>query len=182
MGKIIESTLVTLDGVIHDPANWVGDYMDEEFQKGALEELLQTSAMLMGRRTYELLSRDWSAQAGDFADRINGIRKYVFSSTLDKPNWNNANVIRGDVTREAGKLKEQTQGDLAIYGHGLLSQTLLKGGLVDEIRLSVFPLLLGTGKLLFREGERAKLRLIEAMNLPTGVVVMRYQPIQGSMP
>lgn len=176
MGKIIESTLVTLDGVIEDPANWVGDYLDESFQEAALERLRQTEAMLMGRRTYDLLRRDWANQSGAFAERMNGIRKYVFSSTLETVAWNNAVIVEGSVSHEAARLKQEVPGDLAIYGHGQLSQTLLRDGLIDEIRLSIFPVLVGSGKLLFREGERAVLRLIDAMSLSTGVAVMRYQP------
>ena len=170
---------MTLDGVIEDPAKWVGDYLDESFQKAALERLLQTGAMLMGRRTYELLERDWAGQAGAFAERMSGIRKYVFSSTLGTVAWNNAVILRENVSREAARLKQEVRGDLAIYGHGQLSQTLLRDGLIDEIRLSIFPVFIGSGKLLFREGERAVLRLIEAMSLSTGVAVMRYQPAEA---
>ena len=178
MRKIIESTLVSLDGVIEDPAAWVGDYLDDEFEKGALERLLESDAMLMGRRTYEMLARDWATRAGDFANRINSIRKYVFSSTLEKTDWNNSTLVRHDIVGEVSKLKEQAAPDLAIYGHGRLAQTLLKRGLLDEVRLSVFPLFVGSGKLLFREGEKTRLRLIGATSLPTGVVVVRYQPVQ----
>lgn len=176
MGKIIESTLITLDGVIEDPANWVGDYLDESFQKAALDRLERTEAMLMGRTTYELLERDWAGQTGAFAERISGIRKYVFSSTLRTVAWNNAVIVKDNVLREAVRLKREVPGDLAIYGHGQLAQTLLRDGLVDEIRLSIFPVTVGSGKLLFREGDRAVLRLIEATSLSTGVAVMRYQP------
>jgi dihydrofolate reductase len=176
VGKIIESTLVTLDGVTEDPANWAGAYLDESFQEGALERLLRSEAMLMGRRTYELLARDWADQRGDFADRMNAIRKYVFSATLDRAAWNNSVVIDGGVSSEVAKLKNAASGDLSVYGHGQLSQTLLRDGLIDEIRMSVFPVFVGSGKLLFREGERAALQLLEVINLPTGVVVMRYRP------
>lgn len=178
MRKIIESTLVSLDGVIEDPSTWVGDYLDDAFEKGALERLSESGAMVMGRRTYEMLSRDWAAGTGDFADRINGIPKYVFSSTLEKADWKNSTIIRGDVVAEVIKLKEQAGPDLVLYGHGLLGQTLLKRGLLDEVRLSVFPLFVGSGKLLFREGEHTQLRLIDATSLPAGIVVMRYQPQQ----
>jgi dihydrofolate reductase len=176
MARIIESTLMTLDGVIEDPAKWAGGHLDDDFQKGALERLLRTDAMLMGRNTYELLSRDWASQKGEFADAINGIRKYVFSSTLQQANWNNSTIIAGDVVQEAGKVKKQVDGDLTIYGHGRMSQTLFKNGLIDEIRISIFPLLVGSGKGFFREGEHQGLRLIDAVSLPTGVVVLRYQP------
>jgi dihydrofolate reductase len=176
MRTIIESTLVSLDGVTQDPAAWVGDYMTAEFQQGALERLSESDAMVMGRRTYELLARDWAAASGDFADRITSIRKFVFSSTLEKADWSNATIVRGDVVEAVTKLKEQAGRSISLYGHGLLAQTLLRGGLIDEIRLSVFPLFVGTGARLFREGERARLQLIDATTLPRGVVVARYRP------
>jgi dihydrofolate reductase len=177
MGTIVESTLVSLDGVIEDPANWAGEYIDDEFQKAAFERLLVSEAMLMGRRTYEVLARDWAAGTGDFADRVNSIRKYVFSSTLERADWNNSTIIKGDVVSEVRNLKAQARSDLALWGHGLLGETLLKRGLFDEMRLSVFPVIVGKGKLLFREGESARLRLIGATSLPNGVVVTRYQPV-----
>ena len=177
MRKIIESTLVTLDGVIEDPANWVGSYMDQDFARGALERLLETDAMLMGRRTYAILAKDCADAKDDFADRMNSIRKYVFSSTMEMADWNNSIVIKGDVVQEVRKLKDQAGEDLAVYGHGQLSQTLLKHGLLDEVRLSFFPVFVGSGQTLFREGEKAGLRLIETWGLPTGVVVMRYEPV-----
>ena len=176
MRKIIESTLVSLDGVIEDPATWAGDYLDSAFQKGALERLLDSEAMLMGRRTYQLLARDWAVQSGAFADRINGIRKYVFSSTLEKADWNNSIIIKSDAVDEVRKLKQQTGPDLTVYGHGRFAQALLACGLLDEMRLSVFPLIVGNGQLLFCEGKRTPLQLIDAQSLPTGVVVVRYKP------
>jgi len=152
MRKIIESTLVSADGVIGDPQAWATEYRDKEVQQDALERLSGSDAMLLGRRTYELFVATWPAQTGDFADRMNSIRKYVFSSTLESADWNNSTIIRGDVAAEAARLKRQDGQDLAIYGHGLLSQTLLEHGLVDELRLSIHPILVGHGKLLFREG------------------------------
>ena len=177
MRRIIESTLMSVDGVIEDPAKWVGDFVDAEFQRAAYERLLQSEAMLMGRRTYELLSRDWIGQTGQFADRINSIPKYVFSSSLGKADWSNSTIVRGDVLREVTRLKEQSgNGDLAVYGHGRLAKTLLQAGLVDEVRISVFPVVLGHGQLAFSDGDTARLQLLESFSLPTGVVVMRYQP------
>jgi len=152
VGTIVESTLVSLDGVIEDPAAWAGEYIDDEFQKAGLERLLVSDAMVMGRTTYELLARDWAAGTGAFADRVNSIRKYVFSSTLERADWNNSTIIRGDVVGEVRELKEQARSDLALWGHGLFGETLLKHGLLDEMRLSVFPCFVGKGKLLFREG------------------------------
>jgi dihydrofolate reductase len=178
MRKIIESTLVSLDGVIEDPANWVGPYMDAAFQQAALERLLVSDAMLMGRRTYEILSRDWIGGTDDFAKRINAIPKYVFSSTMRSADWNNSTIVTGVVATEVRKLKEQPGGtDLTVYGHGRFAQTLLQCGLIDEMRLSVFPVIAGSGQLLFHEGQKAELKLIEVSALPSGIVVARYQPV-----
>jgi dihydrofolate reductase len=178
MRKIIESTLVSLDGIIGDPQVWANDYFDKEAQADALDQLLASDAMLMGRRTYEIFAKAWPALGSEYADRINSIRKYVFSSTLERADWNNSTIIRGDVVGEVRELKEQARSDLALWGHGLFGETLLKHGLLDEMRLSVFPCFVGKGKLLFREGESARLRLIGATSLPNGVVVMRYQPVR----
>jgi dihydrofolate reductase len=176
MRRIIESTLVSVDGVIGDPQLWAMDYRDKEVQQDALERLSGSDAMLMGRRTYEVFAATWPAQTGDFADRMNSIPKYVFSSTLERADWNNSTIVRGDVVAEVAKLKEQDGQDLAIYGHGLLSQTLLEHGLLDELRLSIHPLLVGRGKLLFREGETTPLKLVATKTLGTGVAVLSYQP------
>jgi dihydrofolate reductase len=176
MGTIVESTLASLDGVIEDPAVWAGPYLDAAFQQTALERLLVSDAMLMGRHTYELLARDWASRSGDFADRINAIPKFVVSTTLDQPVWTNTTIMKGNPIDAVRKLKAQASTDLAIYGHGLLAETLLDHGLLDEIRLSVFPLFVGRGKLLFRDGQHAALRLLETTPLPTGIVVQRYQP------
>ena len=160
MRKIIESTLVSLDGVIGDPPTWVGDYLDEGFQKDALERLLESDAMLMGRRTYEMFANTWAARTDPFASRINDMRKYVFSSTLEKADWKNSIVVKGDVVTEVRKLKQQAGRDLVMYGHGLLAQTLLKHGLLDELRVSIFPIIVGRGKLLFRDDESTTLKLV----------------------
>jgi dihydrofolate reductase len=176
MRKIIESTLVSLDGVIGEPQLWAMDYFDDEAQRDALERLLASDAMLMGRRTYEIFAKLWPARAGDYADRINSIHKYVFSSTLDRADWKNSTIIRGDVAAEVAKLKRQDGQDLALYGHGPLGQTLLEHGLLDELRFSFHPLIVGRGKLLFREGEKTTLRLAATRTLRTGVVVLSYQP------
>jgi dihydrofolate reductase len=113
---------------------------------------------------------------GEFADRVNGMRKYVFSSTLQKADWNNSVIVKGDVTAEVTRLKQQDGGDIAIFGHGRLAQTLLESGLTDELRLSVHPVLAGHGGLLFRDGVKTPLRLVAAKTLGTGVVVLSYQP------
>jgi dihydrofolate reductase len=176
MRKIIESTLVSLDGVIGDPQVWANDYFDKEAQAGALEQLLASDAMLMGRRTYEVFAKAWPALSSEYADRMNSIRKYVFSSTLARADWDNSVIIRGDVAAEVAKLKQQDGQDLVIYGHGPLGQTLLAHRLLDELHFAIHPLIVGGGTLLFREGEKATLKLLGAKTLGTGVVVLSYQP------
>lgn len=176
MRRILESTLVSLDGVIDTPPRWAGDYLDDDFQKDALARLSECDAMLMGRVSYEMFYGAFVSRTDDFAKCINGIRKYVFSSTLPDPEWSNSRIVRDDVSPFVKKLKSQNAGDIAIYGHGKLSQTLLKDGLIDELRVTIFPVMVGGGKLLFRPGEHGNLKLIEAHGLRSGGVVIRYQP------
>ena len=178
MRTIVESTLVSADGVIGDPPQWAMGYRDEEVQAEALDRLSGSDAMLMGRATYELFAATWPAQSGDFADRMNSIRKYVFSSTLAQADWNNSTIIRGDTVAEVTRLKQQDGLDLALYGHGLLAQTLLEHGLIDELRLSIHPVLVGGGRLLFREGQKKPLTFVSAKTFGTGVVVLTYEPAE----
>ena len=176
MRKIIESTLLSLDGVIGDPHLWAMNYFDNEAQEDALAMLLASDAMLMGRRTYEIFAGVWPARTGDYADRMNSIRKYVFSSTLERVDWNNSTIIRGDVAAEAAKLKQQNGQDIVIYGHGPLGQRLLEHHLLDELRFWIHPVLVGHGKLLFQEGDKTILKLVAKKTLGTGVVVLSYKP------
>src|SRR5215510_5562682 len=120
MRKIIESTLVSLDGVIENPHLWATEYFDSEAEKYALELLLASDAMLMGRRTYEFFAAAFPRQTGQYGQRVNEIPKYVFSSTLKKADWSNSSIVKRDVVTEVGKLKSQTGKDLVIYVHGLL--------------------------------------------------------------
>ena len=177
MRKIIESTLVSLDGVIEDPHIWATEYFDSEAERHALELLSTSDAMLMGRRTYEFFAAAFPHQTGEYGARINTIRKYVFSNTLKRANWSNSTIVSGDVVAEAAKLKEQEGGDLVIYGHGLLGQTLLKHHLLDELKLWIHPCFVGRGKLIFGEGQKANLKLIAQKTLSTGVIVGSYQPV-----
>jgi dihydrofolate reductase len=174
--KVIESTLVSADGVVGDPPAWAMEYRDAEVQQEALERLAGIDAMLMGRGTYELFSAVWPGQSGDFAERMNSIRKYVFSSTLEKADWNNSTVVRGDAVAEVAKLKQQDGPDLALYGHGRLAQALLEHGLIDELRLSIHPVMVGNGQVLFRAGQKQALNFAGAKTFGTGVVVLTYQP------
>lgn len=179
MRKIVESTLVSLDGVIGDPQLWAMDYFDQEAKKDALERLLVSDAMLMGRRSYEILAKVWPSRSGDYADRINGIHKYVFSSTLERGEWNNSTIISGDVVAEVARLKQQDGRDLVLYGHGRFGQTLLEHGLLDELRFSIHPVFVGRGTLLFEEGEKTPLKLVATKSLATGVVVLSYRPARA---
>lgn len=177
MRKIIESTLVSLDGVIEHPHLWTMQYFDSEAEKYALDLLSTSDAMLMGRRTYEFFAAAFPHRKGEYGETVNRIRKYVFSSTLKKAEWSNSSVLEGDVATGVAKLKAQAGKDLVIYGHGLLGQTLLKHHLLDELKLWIHPCFVGSGKLLFREGEKTNLKLIAQKTLGTGVIVATYQPV-----
>jgi dihydrofolate reductase len=177
MRKIIESTLVSLDGVIEDPHIWATEYFDGEAERHALELLSTSDAMLMGRRTYEFFAAAFPHQTGEYGARINTIRKHVFSNTLKRADWSNSTIISGDVVAEAAKLKKQEGADFVIYGHGLLGQTLLKHHLLDELKLWIHPCFVGRGNLIFREEQRANLKLIAQKTLATGVIVASYQPV-----
>ena len=177
MRKIIESTLVSLDGVFENPHIWATEYFDHEAENYALGLLRASDAMLMGRKTYEFFAAAFPHQKGDYGLQINEMRKYVFSNTLKKADWSNSSIVEGDVATEAAKLKAQAGKDLVIYGHGLLGQTLLKHQLLDELKLWIHPCFVGRGKLLFREGEIKKFKLIQQKTLETGVIVASYQPV-----
>src|SRR5262245_24777717 len=156
MRKIIESTLVSLDGVFGDPHTWATDYFDDEAQEYALQLLSASDAMLMGRHTFEFFAKAFPHQTGAYGRRINEIRKHVFSNTLKKAEWSNSSIISGDVAAGAARLKQEEGKDLVIYGHGQLGQTLLERKLLDELKLWIHPLFVGHGKALFRESEMTR--------------------------
>jgi dihydrofolate reductase len=174
MRKITVSTMVSLDGVTGDPESWAMENFDESARVDGLKRLLISDGMLLGRVTYEALSKAWSGRTGAFADRINEIPKFVFSSTLDRAEWGNAEIVRGDAISEAKRIKSEGDRDLVIFGHGRLTKTLLKGGLVDELRLLVNPVLVGQGTLAFTELEKRKLTFTSSLVLPSGVVILVY--------
>jgi dihydrofolate reductase len=177
MRRVIEATLMSLDGVVGEPHAWAGEYFDDRAREAALAELLACDAMLMGRGTYSTFARTWPSQGGDYADRLNSMPKSVFSSTLDTAAWSNTTVIRGDAVAAVAKLKEQAGRDLIVYGHGRLAQTLLEHKLLNELRFFVHPLVVGRGMVLFRDGARARLTLTASQALPTGVVALTYRPV-----
>jgi dihydrofolate reductase len=169
MRDIVESTLISLDGVVDDPGSWALDYFDEQFLEEAYALLKGCDAMLMGRGTYEDLSWRWPGQKGDFADAINGIRKYVFSSTLDRADWNNSVIVKGDVVDEVRRLKADCDGDLVVFGHGQLSHTLLEHGLLDRLRFAVHPVVVGTAV-----NPKTPVSLVGTHARRSGVVVLNY--------
>jgi dihydrofolate reductase len=176
MRKMIESTLVSLDGVIGDPMSWANEYFDAQAATLSLEQLRRSDAMLMGRNTYEMFAAAWPASSGDYAERMNEIPKYVFSNTLAEANWTNTTIVRGDVATAVRELKEQGEGDLVMYGHGPLGQALLDNRLLDELRLWIHPVVVGHGTLMYRPDATAKLRLLGTEARANGVVVLTYEP------
>lgn len=179
MRRIIESTLLSLDGVIGSPHLWASERFDEESRAAALEQLQASDAMLMGRRTYEIFSGLWPSQTGSYAAAINAIRKYVFSSTLTDPDWSNSTIVRGDVVTEVKRMKEQGGKDMIIYGHGPLGAALLEHGLLDELQFAIHPLFVGEGTPLLRQGATATLELTGTKTLGTGVIALKYRPAGG---
>ena len=176
MRKILESTLVSLDGVFGDPHRWATEYFDHDAEMYALELLSEADAMLMGAKTYEFFAAAFPHQSGDYGARINAIHKYVFSNSLKEAAWSNSSIIRGDAVSAVRALQQQGGKDLVIYGHGVLSQALLEHRLVSELKLWIHPLFVGAGPRLFREGTGNRLKLLSSKTLGTGVIVATYQP------
>ncbi len=186
MGKIVVSENVTLDGVIQDPAGdegfrvggWVGLIGNSpQLAKLALDEALAAGAFLLGRRSYEWLAARWPSRAGELADRLNSLPKYVVSSTLEHPAWNNSTVLTGDVLNEVSTLKQQIHGDIVIAGSFQLVHTLIEQDLVDELRLKIFPVALGAGKRLFGQtSDKKPMRLLGTQTLEGGIAYLTYQP------
>jgi dihydrofolate reductase len=190
MRKVIVSTFVTLDGVQDDPHEWSLPYFDDEYGQLAREQLFAADAVLMGRVTYEGFAASWPeiSDAGTpqegFADRLNSLPKYVVSGTLAGLAWNNSRLVAGDVVAAVRELKHRPGQDILMYGCGAVARTLWTHGLLDEIRLWVHPLVLGSGGRVFDgwaaatspEPPSTSLRLVGSRQLPTGVVVLTYAP------
>ena len=138
---------------------------------------MSAKALLLGRRTYEGFAAAWPSMQGEFADKFNGMPKYVVSSTLGEPDWNNSTVLRGDVAQLVSALKDQIDGDIVVHGSAQLVQGLLEHDLIDELRLMVFPVVLGSGKRLFGEtSDKKAMTLTESMTVGEGVEILIYQP------
>jgi dihydrofolate reductase len=192
MGKIIISENVSLDGVIQDPAGdegfqrggWVGRVGDrgrEEAAQVLLEEALGTEAMLLGRRSYEFLAARWPSRTGALADRLNSKPKYVVSSTLQDPIWNNTTVLKGNVVNEVSKLKQQLAGDIVVPASFQLVRPLIEHDLADELRLMIYPVVLGAGERLFGEtSDNKPLRLTSTRTVGNDLAYLTYQPVRDA--
>ena len=186
MGRIVVTEFVSLDGVMEAPgggedfehAGWTFEIArGDEGDKFKLDETLDTEALLLGRKTYEGFAAAWPGREGEFADKFNNMPKYVVSSTLDKAEWNNSTLLHGDVVEEVAKLRQQPGGDIVVHGSAQLVQTLLEHDLVDELRLMVFPVVLGSGKRLFgATSDKKRLRLADSKLVGEGVEILVYQP------
>ena len=185
MGKIVVTEFVSLDGVVEDPggsenfkySGWTFEIdRGDEGNKFKLDETMASDALLLGRVTFEGFADAWPSREGEFADKFNTMPKYVISSTLENPTWTNSTVIKGDLADEVAKLKQEYSGDVVVHGSVQLVQALLERDLVDELRLMVFPVVLGTGKRLFGEtSDKKPLELAESKTVGDGVAILTYR-------
>ena len=186
MGRIVVTEFVSLDGVMEAPgggeefkhAGWTFKInRGEQGDKFKLDETFNSEALLLGRVTYQGFAAAWPSMKGEFADKFNSMPKYVVSSTLKEAGWNNSTVLKGDVVQEVSKLKKELDGDIVVHGSAQLVQTLLEHDLVDQLRLMVFPVVLGTGKRLFGEtSDKKSLRLVDSKTVGDGVTILIYEP------
>jgi dihydrofolate reductase len=186
MGKIVVTEFISLDGVIEDPGGsedfkyggWTFEIeRGEDGDKFKLDETMDAEALLLGRRTFEGFADAWPSREGEFADKFNNMPKYVVSSTLKDPDWNNSTVLDGDVAESVAKLRDEIDGDIVVAGSAQLVQALVEQGLVDELRLMVFPVVLGSGKRLFGEtSDKHSLKLTDSKFVGDGVAILTYQP------
>ncbi|HEU5064796.1 MAG TPA: dihydrofolate reductase family protein [Gaiellaceae bacterium] len=185
MGRIVVTEFVSLDGVTEDPGGsedfkyggWSFDFSrGDEGDKFKLDETRASDALLLGRVTYEGFARAWPTREGEFADKFNAMPKYVVSSTLTDPEWTNTTVLEGDLAAEVARVKEQHEGDIVVHGSMQLVEALLENDLVDELRLMVFPVVLGSGKRLFGEtSDKKALKLRDSQVVGDGVAILVYE-------
>ena len=190
MGTIVINTNASLDGVVQDPTGdegfthggWFDQYMGgdrEAWAKVETEEALRTEALLLGRRSYEYFASRWPSRSGEWADRLNSLPKYVMSASLLDPAWNNSTVLKGDPVAEASKLKQELDGEIDVYASYQLVRTLIKHDLVDELRLMVFPVVLGAGERLFGETtDKTPLRLLDTRTVGDGLAYLTYKVVR----
>jgi dihydrofolate reductase len=190
MGRIVITEFVSLDGVMEAPGGgedyehggWTFEIdRGAEGDKFKLDEAFASDALLLGRVTYEGFAAAWPKMEGDFADKFNSMPKYVVSSTLEDPSWTNTTVLRGDVAEEVGKLRRELEGEIVVHGSARLAQALVEHDLVDELRLMVFPVVLGSGKRLFGPVSAKKpLRLTDSRTVGDGVSILTYEPVPAA--
>ncbi|MFF8845303.1 dihydrofolate reductase family protein [Streptomyces sp. NPDC015127] len=192
MGKIVISENVSLDGVVQDPTGeegfarggWFGRLGDKDREAWAeveSDEALGAEALLLGRRSYEWFAARWPSRSGAWADRLNSLPKYVVSSTLEDPDWNNSTVLAGEVVNEVSKLKQELDGDIVVYASGRLVRTLWEHDLADELRLMVHPVVLGAGERLFGEtGGTKSMRLLSIRTLGDGLAYLTYELVRDA--
>jgi dihydrofolate reductase len=194
MGRIVISgpQNVSLDGVVQDPdgkegfrlGGWFVEFGGrdlEEWNKIALAEALGAEAWLLGRRSYEFFGARWRPRNGELADRLNSMPKYVVSSTLEEADWNNSTVLRGDAVEEVSKLKQELDGEIVVPASYQLGRTLIEHDLVDELRLVVFPVVLGAGERLFSEtSDKKSLRLLDAKSVGEGLAYLTYELVRDA--
>ena len=186
MGRIVVTEFVSLDGVVEAPGGgeafkhggWSFEISrGDEGDKFKLDETMSSEALLLGRVTYEGFAAAWPTRDGEFADKFNTMPKYVVSSTLEDPEWNNTTVLSGDVAEAVAKLKQEQDGDIVVHGSPQLVQTLIEHDLVDEFRLMVFPIVLGSGKRLFGDTtDKKPLQLVDSKVVGDGVTILVYRP------
>jgi len=186
MRKIFVTEFVSLDGVMEDPGGaekfvhggWTMPYWSDEIGKFKFDELRASDALLLGRVTYQGFAAAWPSRTDEegFAQRMNSLPKYVVSTTLDKAEWTNSHLIKGEISKEVFKLKQQPGQDIMVAGSNKLVQTLMQHDLVDEYRLLVYPVVLGSGKRLFGDASKVTLKPVETRMFSSGVVLLRYQP------
>jgi dihydrofolate reductase len=185
VGRIVVTEFLSLDGVMEAPGG------DNDFERGAwsfeiergdegdqfkLDETMAAEALLLGRRTYEGFAAAWPSRGGEFADKFNNMPKYVVSSTLEDPEWTNSEVLSGDLEEEVARLREEQSGDIVVHGSAQLVQALIEKDLVDELRLMVYPVVLGTGKRLFGDtSDKKRLRLSDSKTVGDGVTILVYE-------
>ena len=190
MGRIVISENVSLDGVVQDPTGeegfslggWfaeVGDSDRGAWAKAEFDEARSAEALLLGRRSDEFFATRWLSRSGDWADRLNSMPKYVVSSTLEEPKWSNSTVLRGDVVAEVSKLKRRLDGEIVVYASFQLVRTLLEHDLGDELRLTVYPVVVGAGERLFGEQSRKKaMRLLDTRTVGDGLACLTYELVR----
>jgi dihydrofolate reductase len=188
MGKVVVTEFVSLDGVMEDPGGsegaehgaWTFEFENAQGMEFKLEETHASEALLLGRVTYEGFAAAWPSRDGEFADKFNSMPKYVVSKTLDEPGWSNSTVLSGDLADEVSKLKQEVDGEIVVHGSAQLVQGLLELDLVDELRLMVFPVVLGSGKRLFaNSGGKKRMRLLDSKVGSEGITIQTYERDRG---